>query len=221
MQNVIRTRAIELSIIPAIAYKTKLPNGGAGIKLLRLDTDATAVATLDKRTGDFEPYGSYSSELFPYEAFDEALELLEGLPYSSRGAIRISQFEENAPQEEEPPQPEKPNMVNSDEYKAILDRYCDEKGKLNYSLMNKDFIQFAAKSKTVANLVANREPADVILHYVVKSRAALIAGKKEAMSDDEATALIETLDEIDPRSAFKELKAHINKMLARGTRGRK
>jgi hypothetical protein len=27
--------------------------------------------------------------------------------------------------------------------------------------------------------------------------------------------LIETLDEIDPRSAFKELKSYINRMLAR------
>jgi hypothetical protein len=41
--NIIRTTAVELSLIPAIAYKQKLASGGAGIKLFRLDQDATAV----------------------------------------------------------------------------------------------------------------------------------------------------------------------------------
>jgi len=110
---------------------------------------------------------------------------------------------------------EKTSMLDSDEYKAIIDRYMDEKGKLNYKLLNKDFIQFASKSKSVSKMIGERARTEDILTFVVKSRAALVAGKKNSLDDELATALIETLDEIDPRSAFKELKAYINRMLAR------
>jgi len=81
--------------------------------------------------------------------------------------------------------------------------------------MNKDFIQFASKSKVVAKLVAEKAPVDVIVLFVVKSRTALLAGKKDSLDDQEAAMLIESLDEIDPRSAFKELTAHIKRLLAK------
>jgi hypothetical protein len=38
------------------------------------------------------------------------------------------------------------------------------------------------------------------------------------MDNDSIVLLIETLDEIDPRSAFKELKAYINRLLAKNRR---
>lgn len=214
--NIIRTPAVELTAIPAVAYKQKLASGGSGLKILRLDQDASAVFTIDRRTGDSAPYGKVDSELFPDTAVDEALEATSGLPYSSRGKIRITSFE--LPAEEEDVQEddtEKIDMVGSDEYKAIVDRYSDEKGKMNYQLMNKDFIQFAAGSKVVASMVADKADPKDILHFIVKSRATLIANKKESLSDKEIDALIETLDEIDPRSAFKELNNYIRRLLAR------
>ena len=55
--NIIRTTAVELAAIPAIAYKQKLSAGGAGIKIFRLDTDASAVFSIDRRTGEAVPYG--------------------------------------------------------------------------------------------------------------------------------------------------------------------
>ena len=107
------------------------------------------------------------------------------------------------------------DMVNSDEYKAIVERYSDEKDKLNYTLMNKDFIKFASKSKTVEDMVKNSALTEEILLFIIKSRATFIANKKESLDDKEVIALIETLDEINTRSAFKELKNHINKMLSK------
>lgn len=47
--KIVRTKTVELTEIPAIAYKQKLSSGGAGIKILRLDVEATAAATLDKK----------------------------------------------------------------------------------------------------------------------------------------------------------------------------
>ena len=214
--NIIRTKAVELTVIPAIAYKQKLASGGAGVKIMRMDCDKSAVYTIDKRTGESVPYGVIDEELFPPEAFDEAIEQVIGLPYSARGNIKISVFEqvlqddviEDAPEDQV-------DMTLSPEYAAIIERYSDEKGKLNYQLMNKDFIQFASKSKVVSDMAANRATQEEILLFIIKSRATFIAGKKESLDDESVKLLVETLDEIDPRSAFKELKAYIKRILAR------
>ena len=219
--NIIRTKVVELSVIPAVAYKQKLQAGGAGIKIMRLDSDKTAVATIDRRNGETVAYGKVDAKLFPIEAFEEAVELTVGLPYSSRGNVKLNiseqadEADEIAVTEDEDGSKSAPNMVQSDEYVAIVDRYSDEKGKLNYTLMNKDFIQFASKSKVAAEMVGNKSCESDLLTFIVKSRAAFIANKKESLSDSETAALIETLDEIETRSAFKELKKHINRMLAK------
>ena len=213
--NIIRTKAVELTAIPAIAYKQKLAAGGAGIKILRIDADQSAVCTIDRRTGECVPYGVADENLFPMEAFDEALELLSGLPYSARGNIRLSAMQAQANDVVEEAPPEQVDMTLSPEYKALTERYSDEKGKMNYPLMNKEFIQFASKSKTVADMAGRRAAQEEILLFVVKSRATLAAGTKESLDDQSTALLIETLDEIDPRSAFKELKAYINRMLVK------
>lgn len=212
--NIIRTKAVELTVIPALGYKQKLAQGGSGLKILRMDKEASAVATIDKRTGEPEYYGSVDENIFPMEAFDELMELTCGLPYSARGKVKLVIIEE--PEADDvPDEPEKMCMLDSIEYQAITERYMDEKGKMNYQLMNKDFIKFAAKSKTVSDMVGNMAKTEEILNFIVKSRASFIAGTKESLGDSETNSLIETLDEIDPRSAFKELKLHIKRMLAK------
>jgi hypothetical protein len=213
--NIIRTKAVELSVIPAVAYKQKLAAGGAGIKILHVNGQ-TAVCTVDKRTADMVPYGAYDESLFPSDAFDEAFELTNGLPYSARGGIKLVAVED-AQADDVPEQApaEQVDMTLSPEYQAIVERYSDEKGKINYTLMNKDFIQFAARSKVVGGLVGDGKSQDEILEAIIKSRATEISGQRESLDSDSVKLLIETLDEIDPRSAFKELKAHINRMLAK------
>lgn len=214
--NIIRTAAVELSSIPAIAYKLKLASGGAGLKLHHLNCDATAVFSIDKRTGAALPFRSVDTKLFPDEAVDEALELIRGIPYSTRGKFSIAAYTQTSePEDIIEEQPETLNMVNSDEYKAIIDRYSDEKGKLNYDLMNKDFIQFASKSKMVLDMASDNAIEDDIIVHIIRNRAGYLANKKESLSDAEVKALIETLDEIDPRSALKELKNHLRRILAK------
>ena len=213
--NIIRTKAVELSTIPAIAYKQKLASGGAGIKILRVDGQS-AVCTINKRTADMTPYGVLDEELFPMDAFDEAFELTNSLPYSARGNIKLLSVEDAQPDDVSEQAPaEQLDMTLSPEYMAIVERYSDEKGNLNYTLMNKDFIQFASRSKVVAGLVDANASQDDILETIIKSRATEVSNQKESLDSDSVKLLIETLDEIDPRSAFKELKAYINRMLAK------
>ncbi|MCL1791542.1 MAG: hypothetical protein FWG40_09405 [Peptococcaceae bacterium] len=230
--NIIRSTAVELSLIPAITYKQKLASGGAGIRIFRLDQEAVAVFTVDRRTGEGVPYGPYDADLFPDEAVQEALELTVGLPFSARGKLNTSVLvaaqagsqpgtpstsEEAALESEDvmENETEKIDMVGSDEYQAFLDRYTDEKGKINYTLMNKDFIQFASRNKTVEKMVAEKADVDEMLRFVINNRAAYLAGKKDSLTDAQTDALIETLDEIDPRSAFKDLKLYMRRLLAK------
>ena len=216
MINIIRTPVVELTTIPAIAYKQKLAAGGAGIKLFRLDSDATAVVTIDRRTGEGIPRGKMDNLLFPEEALREAIALTQGMAYSARGKIKVTvQPETKEADDVDETESEKIDMVGSAEYTAMIDRYSDENGKLNYALMNKDFIQFASKSKTVGDLIARKASVEELLRYILKNRAAFIAGSRDTLSDEQTDALLETLDEIDPRSAFKELTQHLKRMLAR------
>ena len=220
--NIIRSKVVELNSIPGIAYKVKLKHGGSGIKIHRTDQEITAFAQIDSRSGEPRPDERVKQAFFPAEAFDEAIELLAGVPYSSRGKVKIVISEVQEDDEIEVPEDESPgthehaaaNAVDSDEFTAIVEMYSDANGKMNYQLMNKQWIQFASRSKFVADLVSKRASEDEILLHVVKSRAANLADKKDALSDNETRALIEAIEDIDPRSSFKELRRHIRKMLA-------
>jgi hypothetical protein len=216
--NIIRTKVVELSTIPAVAYKIKLRLGGSGIKLHFTDQDATAFAEIDKRTGDviLDPL-SESAPLLQ-EGFEEAQELLAGLPYSARGKVKIMVSNENEDDEiteEDAAKITAACMVNSDEFQAITDRFSDENGKINYTLMNKQFIQFASSSSVVRKMAAERAKTNDILMFVLKNRAAFLANKREHLPDEEAFALLDALNEINPRSAFKELNLHLRKMVSR------
>ena len=218
--NIVRTKVVELESIPAIAYKIKLKTGGSGIKLHRTDRDMTLFAEVDKRTGDVILSGKFDEELFPYAAFDEAMDLLAGLPYSARGKVKIMVSDEIEDDEVctdgvGEALPSAAQMVESDEFKAIIDRFSDENGKLNYALMNKQFMQFAQSSKVVGEMCGRRESESDIRLFILKNRAAFLANKREHLSDDEANALLEALDEINPRSAFKELNLYIRKRMSR------
>lgn len=214
--NIIRTAAVELTTIPAIAYKQKLLAGGAGLKIHRLDKDAVGVFTIDRRGGVPVPYGPVDAKLFPEDALEEALELTIGMPYAKRGKLRVSGAEQPKEAEDVTEEDKEAiDMVDSPEYEAIVERYSDEKGKMNYHLMNKDLMNFANRSKTVANMVEKRADEEEILRFILKSRASELAGRRESLGDAEADALIETLEEMDTRGAFKELRAYLRRRLAR------
>jgi len=217
--NIIRTKVMELSTIPAVAYKLKLASGGSGIKMYRTDCDETAFAVIDKRTATPLVDARTNVALFPDAAFDEAIDMLAGLPYSARGKVKIVVCDE-PDTEDICLQDDQKNlttacMVDSDEFNAIIDRYSDEHGKINYALMNKQFMQFAQTSKVVGEMVGNKESESAIRLFILKNRAAHLANKREHLSDDEAAMLLEALDEIDPRSAFKELTLYLRKRMAR------
>jgi hypothetical protein len=208
---VIRTKIVELSTIEAAAYRQKLRDGKSGIVILRYDMSQPGLASVDRRTGTPEPSVNTSLEVFPIAAFQEAIELTSGMPYSRRGAVKLTGNQAAVDTDEE--LPEELAIVDSAEYEAIVKAYTNKKGELSYQLLNKDFIQFAKSSKIVADMVANRASMDEIRDYVVRVKLESLTGNRE-LTLAQTKQIVEMLDEVSPRYVFRELNDEIIRMLS-------
>jgi hypothetical protein len=206
----IRTKVVELSTIEAIAYRQRLKNGKSGVVIIRYDTAQPGLALLNRRTAQPDPSANTNLDVFPIEAFKEALEITSGMPYSRRGAVKISTDQEAPGEEEE--SPEELVTVDSNEYQAIVKAYTNKKGELSYDLLNKDFIQFAKSSKVIADMVANRASEDAIRDHVVKVKLESLTGNR-ALTTTQTQRIVEMLDEVSPRYVFRELNDEIRRML--------
>lgn len=164
------------------------------------------------------------ADLYPVEAFKEALELTAGMPYRKQGKPRIvaQDLQVEAPQVEveivdEPAEPEVEVVVDSSEYQAIVDAYTDKKGKLSYDLLNKELIQFAHGSDMVRRMIEAGEPEDKIRLYVVGTRFRAVTGNKD-LSDEQVLAMAALLDEVSPKGVFKEFNSELRKTLGANKR---
>ena len=215
----IRTEAVKTATIPGMAFRQKLQAGGTGITIITPHERATF--TVNKRDGSCVPYGKVNEKVFTESVIKEVLDLTMGLPYRRLGSI--TKVHVNKPCEESPVEHEVDDekadidIISSAEYAAFIEKFSDKKGRFSHQLMNKELMQFAAKSGVVNKKLAMKEDTEMILRYVVRSKAAKLARRKE-MDDDTLTAFIETIDSICTRSAFKELNAYLRDRLSRRKR---
>ncbi len=215
----IRTRLVELSTIEAAAYRRKLGAGHSGVVVMRYDTPQPGLASVNKRTGEANPADNVNVDLFPLQAFQEALELTSGMPYSRRGPVKLS-GDPSSQMNEGPSEPDAPETlatIDSSEYAAILQTYTDKKGELSYALLNKDFIQFAKSSKFVASMVADGASVEDIVDHIVRAKLESITGNRN-LTTNQTRLIVEMLDEVSPRQIFGELREEIKKMLGAGKR---
>ena len=168
---------------------------------------------MGEHSGGVIPYGDFKPEFCPRKAFKEALETTSGLHDCARTKIKISPTAVTADDVVEQAPPDQTDMTLSPEYSALIRYYSNDRGKIDYQLLNRDFTKFAARSKVVAGLAAAGTSQEEILAFVVKSRITRLARLKESPDDKSILLLIETREEIDPHSAFKGLKACINRLL--------
>jgi len=212
----IRTEAVKTTTIPGMGYKQKLQSGGAGITIIT--PEDRAAFTINKRDGSCVPYGQVDTSIFTEDVVNEVLELTMGLPYRRLG--KITKVHVNAPVEETSVEHETEDekcdidVIASAEYAAFIEKYSDKKGKFSHQLMNKELMQFAARSGVVSKKLAEKESVDFIVRYIVRAKAADLARSK-IMDDDMLSAFIETIDSICTRSAFKELNAYLRGRLSR------
>lgn len=213
----IRTSSVKLATIPdAIAYRRKSASGGPAVVILRPDIEQPGIASISKTSGEAIPTANTSTDLFPVEAFAEAIELTSGMPYRKQGkpAAPVATPE---PEPEPEPEGEVEVVVDGDDYQRVLDAYTDKDGRISYDLMNKDMIQFAHRSEMVARMIGAGEDEDAIVRYVVATRFQNASGNKD-LTDDQVAVMAELIDEVSPRGAFKELRAKVRTMIGEAKR---
>ncbi len=218
---VIRTRLVELSTLEAVAYRQKLRGGQVGVVILRQDTPQPGLALLNRQSGSADPAHNTSGDLYPKEAFEEAIELTAGLPYSSRGPVRSPAAVGQAVGGDAPvpaelgedASPEAVATVKSADYAAIVKAYTNKKGELSYELLNKALIQAASSNPFVDTMVTNGASLEEIRDHVVKANFEAVTGNR-SLSQEEVQRIIDLLDEVSTHSVLREFNEALRKMLA-------
>lgn len=224
--TMIRTNSVTLTTIPgAIAYRTKLPSGGAGIVIIRADEPQPGTATISKTSGEAIVATNTPTDAYPAEAFAEAIELTYGMPYRKQGKPKapfieaVPETDTDVATSEEAGDEDIPEakLVAGEEYQKIVDAYTDKKGRLSYDLLNKDLIKLAHHSDYVAGMIADGASEQDIWLHVVGTRFAGLTGN-DHLTESEVVNLATLIDEVSPKGAFKELNAKIREMLGEAKR---
>lgn len=215
----IRTDYVKLTDMEAVAYRQKLKSGGSGIIIIKKGYKQPGIAQIDKRESRPIIASNINRKEYSNEMFEEAISLTIGMPYAKRRPLSYIWKDEKEEiqeiQEENPQDDEKDlSIIESREYQEIVSRYTDKKGSLSYSLLNKDFIQFAAKSKFVDKMVQEKQSVDEIILHIFKQRLTDITGNRN-LDDQTVNGIIQLLDEVSPRYVFKEVQDEIRKKLSR------
>jgi len=208
----IRTKAVKLSVIPAIAFRQKISSGGSGVTLIRNDTRQPGIASISRSSGEAIPNKQTDLKKYPMEAFAEALELTKGLPYKKQKGVKADEKLFMEEHKEFDVFEEEEVIIDSAEYQKIIDRYSDKNGKLSYELMNKDFIKFLKSSSVVRDMVAEGKSAAAIRNYVISNKIRNITGNNK-LTSKQLKKIVELLDEVSPKGVYKELDSEIRKML--------
>lgn len=214
----IRTSSVTLTSLPAaIAYRRKGTSGDAAIVIVRADEPQPGIATISKTSGEPIISANTPADVYPAEAFAEAMTLTAGMPYRKQGKPAAPGL---MPTEAEPePEVEEPEavVINTAEYQALLATFTDKNGKFSYALLNKELIQLAHRSVMVSGMLGDGASEQEIFDYVVGTRFRDITGNKD-LTDAQVAAMAELIDEIDVKGAFKEFKRDIRAMLSEAKR---
>lgn len=214
----IRTNTVPLTVIPAIAYRQKLPAEGSGITILRYGAEQPGLASISRSTGSAIPSPNTSRELYPLEAFTEAIALTSGMPYRNQRGVKVNQtipLESVWVKQPTNELRETAAIVDSEEYQRLVDIYTDSAGKLSYELLNRGFIQFAYGSGQVRQMVEEKMSADDIRFYIVKNRLRSIT-RNPTLTDAQILEMVELLDEVSQKGVFRPLNDQIRQWLTLG-----
>ena len=206
----IRTNVVTLSVIPAIAYREKLKDGGTALVVLRKGESQPGIAGISNKTGEAIPTTNTNTKVYPEAAFEEAMNLTRGMGFKKQGAVKITDDmfkKQKVRKEEEPP------VLDEAACQAISAMYIDKDGKFSYDLINKDFIRFAHSSSIVRRMIKEKEPAAKIRKYIVANKFRNISGNDD-LTDKQVDQIAALLDEQSPKSIFKDLDEYLRKELS-------
>ena len=205
----IRTNAVDLTTLKGVAYREKFPSGGSGVVIIREDGGQPGIAAISKTSGDPIPAANNPKDVYPLEAFREAIALTAGLPYKRQGVVRLkgkSRHEEKPVEE----QPAEETVVDSADYERIVEKYTDKTGRLSYALLNRDLIRFIHSSSIARRMVSEGESEDAVRLYAVGSKFRSITGNHD-LSDEQVLKILALLDEVSPKGVLKEFNEELRK----------
>ena len=205
----IRTNTVQLTVIPAIAYRHKLTSGGSGITILRYGIQQPGIASISKTSGEPMPAVNTRLDQYPLEAFKEAIELTAGMPYGKRKPVKVTAEIKPAELDETEPEAEA-TPVDTAEYQKVVEKYTDKNGKLSYDLLNKDLIKAGSNSRMVADMLAADASVDDIRLTIVRNQFAAVTGNPD-IKDEQVLGMLEMLDEVSPKGVCKELNEEIRR----------
>lgn len=210
----IRTDVVNLTMIEAVAFRQKLTAGGSGITILRYDMEQPGIASISKTSGEAIPTANTPTDLYPLEAFQEAIKLTSGMPYKKRGGVRLEKkaVEEVKPEANEEALEEEV-FIDSNEYQTLVEHYTDKNGKLSYELLNRDLIHFAHASKVVRSMLDEGAALKEIRSYIVCTKFRTVIGNKK-LTEAQVLKMADLLDEVSPQSVFKALDSELRKQRA-------
>ena len=210
----IRTGVVELSVIPAVAYRQKLPSGGSGIVIVRRDCKQPGIASISRTSVEAIPAANNPAGKYPAEAFAEAIALTAGLPYKKRGGITLKEkkFVET-PDKDVPELREEEVVVDSAWYQKLVDAYTDQTGRLSYALLNRDLIKFAHSSSRVRAMLAQGAALETIRDYIVGTKFRTLTGNHD-LTEAQIGKLSELLDEVSPKGVYRELNDELRRKLS-------
>jgi len=84
-------------------------------------------------------------------------------------------------------------------------------------LLNRDLIKFAHSSRTVHSMIAEGASTKKVRTYIVTSKFRTVTGNKK-LTEEQAMKMGNLLDEVSPRSVFKQLDAELRKSSAANKR---
>ena len=203
----LRTKAVKLTVIPAMAYRVKSPKG-LNITIQRADKEQPGIASISRTSGEAVPTSNTDLKAYPMDAFKEAIELTNGLPYKNQKGVKVTK--EMVAEKKEKVKEEV--TVDPKDYQMILDKYMDKNGKFSYDLINKDFIKFAKTSKVVGDLIGEGATVAKVRNYIVSTRFRNITGNHN-LSDKQIKKMVEMLDENYPKGVFKDLNSELRKLV--------
>ena len=209
----IRTETVTLTTIEAVAFRQKLKTSGAGIIIMRYDIEQPGIASISKTSGKAIPTDNTPLDLYPVEAFNEAIKLTAGMPYTKRSGVRLAKKKivEVAPAPTEEIAEEV--VVDTAEYQKLVDNYTDKNGRLSYDLLNRDLIRFAHSSKIVSKMLEEGSSVKKTRAYIVCTKFRTVIGNKK-LTEAELLKMAELIDEVSPKSAFKDLDSELRKLSA-------
>lgn len=203
----LRTKAVNLKTIPAVAYRVKSPKG-INITIQRADKKQPGIASISKTSGEAVPTDNTDLRAYPMKAFKEAIELTAGLPYKNQKGVKVTK--EMVSEKKEKVKEEV--KVDPKDYQKIIAKYSDKNGKFSYDLINKDFIRFAKSSKVVGDLVAEGATVAKLRNYIVSTKFRNITGNHN-LTDKQIKKMVEMLDENYPKGVFKDLNSELRKLV--------